>query len=436
MSVGFGTEYSGGVLPVRRVSRKRRTPEHTWYVSAIPYAIQPVCIAPVLAGETLKHASWQARVVSDPIKNPLIGAHHEYYWFYVKLRDIAHLSTFDNDTTGALIEQLLMNPDADVSSLKSSVSDVMWYRDAETQIPWTKLCLQLIVEKYFRDEGEDINLSEGGFADTGASGRWFWLAQLARNNALHSAVVNAEYDAPTDAGLTIGGDGLFTMKEFEEKWRMWQLETRYGRTDLTFDDYLAAQGVGTPRAAQDDGTPELLRFVKQFSYPANTVLSGSVNSAYSWSFEENMKKDRFFREPGFIFGVTITRPKFYLKNQTSAMAHFMDNMRSWLPADLRDDAYSSMKKFLAGEGPVPGSTTDYWVDIADLLVHGDQFVNEALSTTAANGAALPTATLQKRYPSLADIASLFSVGTVRTIRQDGIARFEILGTVEDRTART
>ena len=68
----------------RRVTRR---PQHTFQLRHRPWEIQPFMLAPVLPGETMQNLLLQARVVTDPIKNPLIGWWCEHYVFYVKHRD-------------------------------------------------------------------------------------------------------------------------------------------------------------------------------------------------------------------------------------------------------------------------------------------------------------------------------------------------------------
>ena len=79
-----------------RTGRKTRNPVYNWNIETMPWQIQPFCLAPVLPGETMKNIKFQARVVSDPIVNPLIGWHKEYYWFYVKLRDMTGKEDFED----------------------------------------------------------------------------------------------------------------------------------------------------------------------------------------------------------------------------------------------------------------------------------------------------------------------------------------------------
>ena len=119
------------------------------------------------------------------------------------------------------------------------------------------------------------------------------------------------------------------------------------------------------------------------------------------------------------------------------MSLFLDDAFAWMPALLRDSPETSLRKFLAaGPGPLKGNTgaLDYWIDLRDLHIHGEQFTNFDPSTAGKGGVALPGATLTKatqRYPSLADMEALFTntaasgVKAGRTIRQDGVIALNI-----------
>ena len=81
---------------VRRASaygvtrRIPRNPKHPFQLRTRPFQIQPFMLSPVLPGETLKNLVLQSRVVSKPLVHPLVGWWCEYYFFYVKLRDIEY----------------------------------------------------------------------------------------------------------------------------------------------------------------------------------------------------------------------------------------------------------------------------------------------------------------------------------------------------------
>ena len=103
--------------PEAQQKRKLRTPRHQWYLKSRPWQVQPFMIAPVLPGETLKNLTLQARVVSDPISNPIIGWWCEHYIFYVKLRDL-----YARD----LMSSMVLKPETDLSSLDAA-TDANYY---------------------------------------------------------------------------------------------------------------------------------------------------------------------------------------------------------------------------------------------------------------------------------------------------------------------
>ena len=76
--------------PAPRVSRSGRRPQHTFQLRHKPWVVQPFMIAPVLPGDTMKNLLLQARAVSSPVKNPLIGWWLEYYFFYVPHRSLTY----------------------------------------------------------------------------------------------------------------------------------------------------------------------------------------------------------------------------------------------------------------------------------------------------------------------------------------------------------
>ena len=72
----------------RRTGRVTRSPRHTFQLRHKPFLLQPFMLAPVIPGETMKSLLLQSRAVTSPIANPLIGWWLEYYFFYVKHRDL------------------------------------------------------------------------------------------------------------------------------------------------------------------------------------------------------------------------------------------------------------------------------------------------------------------------------------------------------------
>jgi hypothetical protein len=198
-----------------------------------------------------------------------------------------------------------------------------------------------------------------------------------------------------------------------------------------------------PGRAEDPHKPELLRYLREWSYPTNTVnpSTGTPTTALSWAIAERADKDRYFSEPGFIFGVTCARPKVYMRNQIGSAVQFLDDVYSWLPAVMREDPMTSVKKVSGSVvSPLTIASADFYVDVRDLFVYGDQFVNFTMADdTSDQSVPLPTSALEKRFIATdTDIDNLFvddDTGDTgaHNIRQDGIVSLTIAGTQRDMT---
>lgn len=428
---------------VAKAGRVNRNPEHSFNLRNIPYQIQPFCIAPVLPGETMKNALLQARAVTDPLKNPLIGWHLEYYVFYVKLRDL--------DIRDEVTEMLLSGTPLPAwqSPRHTGGGDDLLGNNIPT-VNWARRCLDRVVEEYFRDEGENPPLLGQGFGDSSAGlppaaievkDRWMQSAKL-------------------ESAMPVGDDGTLPGERddldanippewaahYEQYMRMRALKL----TEVTFEDYLRQFGVRAPAEVREElHRPELLRYVRDWTYPSNTVdpATGVPTSAASWSIAERIDKARFFAEPGFVFGVTVSRPKVYLGRQYSNAVEMLTDPFSWLPAMMSSDPYTSLKRFARGAGPLGhvydntfGADEAYWVDVRDLFLYGDQMLQ--FQQTAAlnqdpneprNIVALPTGDLQRRFASETDARSYFKAVDKCYIRQDGVMQLTIAGTQKDHT---
>ena len=77
--------------------------------------------------------------------------------------------------------------------------------------------------------------------------------------------------------------------------------------------------------------------------------------------------------------------------------------------------------------------TNYWIDLRDLLLYGDQFVNYD-PATAQPFLPLPAATAQRRYAAAADIAKFFSDEANGNIEGDGIVTLSVLGRQRNQTS--
>ena len=394
--------------PNKRVPRR---PSHTFQLRHRPFQIQPFMMAPVLPGETMKNLVFQSRVVTDPIKNPLIGWWMEYYFFYVRLRDLEERDTMEN---------MILDYSSSVAGIEDAVASPAMYH--HSGLNYAEMCLKRIVDEYFRDEGE-------AWDDYTLDG--VPLAQVSGKSWMDSVYGDAELPADT-----IDGDPPLAMDEFESKYQTWLLLRQQKMTEMDFEDYLATFGVR--RTLAEKNKPELIRFVRDWSYPTNTVdpTTGKPSSAVSWSIAERADKDRFFAEPGFVVGVTVARPKVYFNAQREGAFHMLSNTLAWLPAIMRDDPSTSLREMAATTGPLGGVHTgaSYWVDIRDLFLYGDQFLNFSLAETDAGLVALPAATNSaSRYVPEASIDALFAGAEAVKVKQDGITGLTILGTQIDQT---
>ena len=407
------------VQVMQNVGRRSRTPTHTFQVRHIPFGIQPFFIAPVLAGETMKNLLFQSRAVSDPIRNPLVGWWLEYYFFYVKLTDLDARDTIMN---------ALIDPTNSMSSLNEA-ANIRYYHAAGGP-NWTKLCLKRVVEEYFRDEGDAWDIFK---VDTDIP-QAMLQGETWQNSLMTSAsLVNNDFNVDLNANSTI------TASEIERAWSQWQLLKSGNLVDMSWEDYLRTFGVKPPEEASH--RPELIRYVREWTYPTNHIdpTNGAATSAVSWGIQERADKDRFFKEPGFLFGVTVARPKVYSTKQTGSAVELMENAYAWLPAALRSDANASLVRNTGTNSVLTGlGATEYVVDMKDLLLYGDQFLNfdATASNVNASQVGLPTNDLSNiRFVPAADINGLFVSTDVNRVRQDGVVRLSILGAQTETSPR-
>jgi len=417
------------IIQAPKTRRVPRGPTHSFALTTKPFGIYPFMIAPVLPGETLKNLLIQSRVVTDPVASPLVGWWTEYYFFYVKLRDLPQ-------TVSDAVTTMILDPSADLTGVDDTADAAVEYfaPGAGNAVPWVRYCLQSVVGAYFRDESEVWdNYTVDGVP----------LAKF--NERMWRDSLFAKSELPTDS-TEVGAE---TFSDFEERYRMWMLLRQQMMTDLTFEDYLKTFGVNLPQS--QSGKPELIRFVRDWAYPSNTVdpTTGAPSSAVSWSVAERADKDRFFTEPGFIFGVTCCRPKTYLGDQKQAAVCMLDTPLSWMPAILKDDPSSSLREFVANAGNSPlGSdfNVDHVLDIRDLFMYGDQFVNytplvdvegdfhELWSRADTHeGVQYPSSNSLSKLWVDRDTAEPEYTATKVWIRQDGIVKLNLLGSQIDYT---
>ena len=401
-------------LPKR--GRVARRPSHTFQLRQRPWVIQPFFIAPVLPGETMQKLTFQARVVTDPLKNRLLGWWAEYYFFYVKHRDLKE----------PLFETMMLDLDADLSSLEVAAKVATYH--ASTGLDWVQLCLDRVVEEYFRDQDDATahNVDNMPLASINQA-NWLDSAQEASDVTALDVVVD-DNEGTTDV----------TASQLDARMRAWEFARLNGLTDMDYEDYLATFGIKTDKV--EEHVPELIRYIRKWQYPSNTIdpTDGSAASAVSWAIADEAAKKRFFREPGFLFGVCVMRPKVYLGKQAGSATQLLQDALSWLPRVMSDDPMTSAVNI--PDATILGDVTDAtgtWVDIKDLFLYGEQFINFALTATDAGLVALPTAGLEKKYPASTDLDAMFAgAAPANLIHSDGIVNLDIVGSLVDTTPAT
>lgn len=411
------------LLSAAPTDRVGRYPKHKFLTREIPFSIQPIMLARVLPGETLQNLHFEARVVTDPIKNPLIGWKKEFYFFYVKATDLM-LDAF---------KDMFVDPTNAEITGQDVVGNYRFSYTAKGGIDWTNLSLIRIVETYFRDEGETANSQQ--YSDSSR------VAQIRDGGFLDSLTDKDDMpEGDAISGATDAGDLDRLMDAYEMLRAM-------GISNMTYEDWLRSQGIAIPN--KDENKPELIARFSDYQYPTNIVepTTGVPASAVSWLFNNSTKSGQkwFFKEPGFIVGISITRPKVYFGGLAGSMAGFAKRAWDWVPNYMADMPETGLKNFAINTGPLGDRTAGtewdaYWLDMRDDLIHGDQWHNMRAFTPAlaVDGTqhmfALPDANGNWKYPAEADVKAIFKTpATNFYVRQDGYVSLNIKGKQVDYT---
>jgi hypothetical protein len=404
---------------IRRTSKLRdrsmRAPKHHFLVAQRPHRLVPLAIAPVMAGDTLKTAALQARVITDPLGSSLAGWHAEYWHFYVRIMDMvdgpAILEKIIDESEGA------WTPETPQLALGHGYG-----------INWMQRCLQLILPHYFRSYGEAWDsVMEDSLPVLAIRGRW-WFDAYTEDGELPEDDVEAE--------------------DYENLWSKWQVLSRNRMTTATYEEWLQTQGVRPPRNLRepdaDKKIPELLRYYRDWQYPVSTIspADGTASNAVSWAVNDRLARKRWFGEPGFVVSFAAFRPKAYLPTvqgtggtasslwQTGSAAGALNTAKAWIPTPYLNEPGESLRQYPQGTGPLGNTLTDkYWIDHRNLFLDGDQMIHGA-----SQGLALPRRSGDHwRYPTEAGLTALFKNSAATSIRQEGVLSLQIASRVRRTT---
>ena len=282
-----------------------------------------------------------------------------------------------------------------------------------------------VVDEYFRDEGESYSIAEiDGIPLCQIYGR-------GRSDAFDKLTLASAYqdhrqelDADNDGNIYVGD-------EMNRAFQEWAVAHDAGIIDMTYDDWMRTYGgraVETDIDRVDYHRPEDLAYMREFTYPTNTVepTTGIPAVAVGWRVAKQLRKSFRFEEPGWILVTQTVRPKVYLENQEGLVAAMMQTRDSWLPAIL--NAESTVGHAVVDDlvGPLAATmAADYMVSYRDLLLYGEQFIN--YTPSGAGFMELPLSTGARRYAAATEIMEMFSDTVNGRFRTDGMISLSILG---------
>ena len=394
-----------------RMARRTRSPMHPFNIKTRPFQITPHFIAQVLPGETMKMAMVQAKALTPPLTSTTLGWHFEQFYFYVKLSQL-----------GDDFKDMVVDPDYDaVTAGLTSTTDAerTYFATSATRpgIDYVSKCLDAIMPRYFRDDGEALNAGQINSE---------YAAKITHDSVIHSLKPSSEYEAAAvDPDVDLDGDATITASEVTNAQRLYLSAMQSGLTDKSYEDFLRSFGVDVkdPEVQQ---YPELIRYFRDWTYPTRLVdpADGSPTAACQWAIQERMDKKRYFKEPGFLFGVTVCRPKVYLGNWKGSLTAYLQDGLTWLPGEMLNNVAMGIEKFAAATGPLETASAEYALDLRDLLLHGEQFLNHA--PASANGeVSLPSADgTNTKYAADSEVQALFT-GTDYDVEVEGVIALRI-----------
>lgn len=412
------------------VDRRTRRPQHPFLLQQLPFALQPCFIAPVLPGETLKNATVNIRVLSEPIRNAVTGWWYEFYMFYVRLADL--------DIADAL-RDAIVDPSKPLSGVNTNTNARIFHQNGNYP-SFVMQCLNVVTRAYFRDETD---------ATLGPYTNILPLVKVQGTGWYDSLIKASSLSAET------GTD------DWEKKWSIYQQVRNAKLTTKTFEEYLAGTGVEVPpqlrEPVQDFRRPELVRFVRDFVQPQQVIepTTGLPSAVVQWNVAERIDKRRFFDQPGFLAGYVVARPKAFMRNhKTSVSDILLSSAEGWMPVEHETDPHASLLSFggdtvggAAGAGPVHkvnAGVGTYWLDRRDLFLRGEQFINFNTDTIPGADSVmgawslfdLPDPALANdMFPTEAEAQGLFTTATRQYLKVDGIVSLRIASRItSDATA--
>lgn len=416
-----------------RTERTTRRPQCPFNVRTKPFQIQPVMFHPVLPGETLKSLLLQSQVWTDPLSATMknTGWWCEYNVFYVKHRDLTGFEVATDGLGKDLIDMFVSNESI---AAHQDADGNAWTYCPPGGVDFLAAAMTRVVEEYYRDMGEtaaDFTVDSVPLAAIYGRGRSDAFDKLTLDSAYADRRV--ELDADNDGNIYVGD-------EMNRAFNEWAAAHDAGLMDMTYEDWMKTYGGGAPNVDPDRvdyHRPEDVAYMRQFTYPTNTVepSTGVPAVAVGWRTQQNLRKSFRFSEPGWLLVTQLCRPKVYLENQEGMVAAMMQTRDTWLPAVLNAETTAGHLLIDDATGPLKATmdagNVDYWLNIRDLMLYGEQFINYAPS--GPGFMELPLANGTRRYAAATEIMEMFSDTVNGRIRADGMISLNILGRQRETT---
>ena len=232
VSISHGQLRAVDVTHAPSFARKLRRPQFPFHAAVRPFEIAPIHISPILPGDTLKNLLLQARVVTNPLRSPIIGWWYETYWVYIPLRGLPSI--------GPGLDNMFIDASTSTAAFKRSANSSIYYT-AKGQVDYVKECLEVVTERYFRDEGEDWALS------TGETGYPNAACKLPKSDWTDSLKLESGGGDDNELpGIDELEDQLGPLAGFATHYQQWEMMRDLNVKDITFEDYLRAAGVSVP----------------------------------------------------------------------------------------------------------------------------------------------------------------------------------------------
>lgn len=412
------------VQPGTPRTRKKRNPQFPIAGTMRPFGLYPLWATVVLPGETLNMAEMKYRLISMPVKHPLAGAWFETWTVFASLTDLEEE-----------FAQMFISEDVAATAYQAA-ADQPRYFTKQGQIQYIKLAMDRVVASYFRDEEEPDALTHTiDGVHMAKRQNWDW----AQNLMFKPTTLDAAY-LPS----AFPEDGTLTPLE---------IMRMAGMSEITYEKYLQQYGVAQKEAAKASRVPEIIRYTRDWTTPANTIeaTTGRPSSAWAWSSTIKMDKPKRFDEPGFVITFGCVRPKMFDPTLRASMIGELWGFADFFPVYNLEDPAAGLKLITLSDHKVlnvNSATTDpLMYDHRDLLAHGEAFVNNwsgpydlpsITSRNLADGQEYPA--VRGQYPASTDIDGLFVEDDAETpdatkmcLYYEGIASAEITGHIVDRT---